>query len=146
MSPLHIHERSCWFFSWARCCFSAEPHSYPTTSVASVYWRVSDPMVITHDRLSEIGPSQAESRDQPLVYLCLPIPSVCRTIKMEREYTDLPLSLDLPPALLLSLLKMLKRFFFPDSPTERMTTTAKSNCHTFQLDCFSPCKAVQYTK
>lgn len=58
-------------------------------------------MVITHDRLSELGPSQAESRDQPLVYLCLPIPSVCRTIKMERKYKALAFSLYLPSALLL---------------------------------------------
>lgn len=101
-------------FSWAWCCFSAEPYSYPTNYVASVYWRVSDPMVITHDRLSEIGPGQAESRDQPLLYLCLPIPSVRRTIKMERKYTELPPSLYLPSDFCFCYSKCLN-FSFPDS-------------------------------
>lgn len=73
----------------ALCCFSTEPRSLQTTIFSTVCWRVSDPVVITHDRLSETGPGQAESRDQPLLCLCLPIRSMNITIQTDSKYREL---------------------------------------------------------
>lgn len=42
------------------------------SDVSLVHWRVSDPAVISHDILSEIGPGRAESRDQPLFCFVCP--------------------------------------------------------------------------
>lgn len=73
--------------------------------------------MITHDRLSEIGPGQAESRDQPLLCSSPPIPSMHTTIKRDRKYKELPLSfLTISPSVFL-VLKMPKHLFISDSLT-----------------------------
>lgn len=41
-------------------------------NLSLVHWHVSDPAVISHDILSEFGPGEAESRDQPLFCFVCP--------------------------------------------------------------------------
>lgn len=81
---LHAHMNSLRItvaFSELGCCFSIEPDSSLANYSVLVHWRVSNPAVITHDRLSEIGPGQAESRDQPLLCLSPPISRMHTTEK-----------------------------------------------------------------
>lgn len=125
-------------FSWAWCCFSIQPDSSSANYFALVHRRVSNPTVITHDRLSEIGPGQAESRDQPLICPSPPILSMHTTIKRDRKYRELLLSLSVFFCLLITLL-LFSPSFICSSSCERESdklgqkscrTVLHSNCHT----------------
>lgn len=65
-------------------------------NLSLVRWRVSDPAVISHDILSEIGPGQAESGDQPLFCFVCPFQARNTAIKTGRKrQRPSPLSLSL---------------------------------------------------
>lgn len=60
--------------------------------VASVHWCASDPVVITHDSLSEIGPAEAENRDQTVLRLCGHILHMHMAVKGDRKCREFPVS------------------------------------------------------
>lgn len=70
----------------ARCCFS----NLSAYCVASAHWCASDPVVITHDSLSEIGAAEAENTDQMVLCHCRHVSHMQMAVKGDRKCREFP--------------------------------------------------------
>lgn len=99
-------------------------------NLSSVLWHVSDPAVIPHDSLSELGPGQAESRDQPLFCFVCPFQHAHDNKDRQEIQRTFPVSVYSP----LLLIKM--PLFFPRYATGR-TCFKYSSCKIVALSSVS---------